>query len=160
MTLLAIDPGISSGWAYFKDDGSLLMCYGGHVLFPKAGPLAKAIIELPQVYVRRQSKGDPNDLITLAVRVGEYKHLLESLNVPVELVKPSVWKGQTDKSVCHAQYWPTFSPHEREIIRASGINMAEKAREDMLDAVCLGKWAFANRRQPPGQVTAVGTKSR
>ncbi|KKN50651.1 hypothetical protein LCGC14_0630780 [marine sediment metagenome] len=59
------------------------------------------VIEKPQVYRQHLLKGDPNDLISLAVVVGaianDFKR--EWPSVHVELLLPREWKGQTPKKV-------------------------------------------------------------
>ena len=146
-TFLAIDPGQSSGWAFFDEKGTLTNCYGGNPPILNQMPVKKTLIECPFIPPKRRNKNvDPNDLIKLAVITGRFAERLEHLCSTVELVFPATWTGQMDKDVCHAQYWPTFSERERAIIKAKGQGLNEKARGDLLDAVCLGKWGFKTGR--------------
>lgn len=145
MNFLAVDPGIQTGWALFAPDGTFLACGEGQA-WP--GPVARAIIERPQVYSARQSKGDPNDLITLAIRVGRYVERLERLGAVVDLVLPARWKGQTPKNVHNARVLEALHPSDltraetcvsdlRHVTKKSGYT-----RDDVIDAIGLGRWAF------------------
>jgi hypothetical protein len=79
-TLLSIDPGRCTGWAYWRN--SQLEACGvtsvGSNPCPAVSMLLAGcqalVIELPQVYRAAQSKGDPNDLIQVAV---EYRLWLQ-----------------------------------------------------------------------------------
>lgn len=146
MRFLGIDPGISTGWCVLDETGTIISCQAGNPPMVMLGKIDEVIIERPQVYQRRASKGDPNDLITLAIQVGRYTERFEARGAIVSHVLPSIWKGQTDKDVCHAQWWPSFSPREQAMIKDRGKSLSEKARSDLLDAVCLAKWAFKNCR--------------
>jgi hypothetical protein len=81
-----------------------------------------AVIEKPQVYQGALQKGDPNDLIDLAILVGAvYGQLLAD---HVLLPTPAQWKGQAPKPV----------HHERIRKRVPGLGRCSK---DALDAVGL-----------------------
>lgn len=145
MSFLAIDPGILTGWATVDAAGVVLGCgkgegfpFGSSVAFsPRA-----AIIECPQVYRASKSKGDPNNLITLAVRVGRYQERLESRGIATQLVLPTTWKGQIDKHTHHLRTCRDLSAAERAIVE--GVAKSPEARgysEDVWDAVALAKWA-------------------
>lgn len=141
---LSIDPGESSGWALWND-GKLVTCGAGDFksLCCTMGVMPKgAIIELPQVYLKRLSKGDPNDLIKVAVQVGRYVECLDRLGCKATLVHPHSWKGTVPKEAHHAQIWAYCTSKEQEIIRLNGQGLNKKALGDMMDAVGLGKWAY------------------
>lgn len=59
-------------------------------------PECDLAVELPQIYARSKSKGDPNDLIAVAGVVGALDALAPH-HTTVYL--PSEWKGQVPKSV-------------------------------------------------------------
>ena len=94
---LAIDPGIDTGTATFAKDGSLLACSVGSP--PRCSGLV--VIEKPQVYPSRFSKGNPNDLITLAIQVGRYVERFEAQGAKVSLTLPHEWKGTIPKDIHH-----------------------------------------------------------
>lgn len=53
-------------------------------------------IELPQVYLASRSRGDPNDLIQLALVVGAFEMWFEGR---VFKYKPHAWKGSVPKPI-------------------------------------------------------------
>lgn len=150
--LLAIDPGISTGWCLLSIGGIVdcgvgetwpLQCWG-QVEY-------RAVIERPEVYARSKSRADPNDLITLAIRVGRYSERLEAMGMMVEHVLPKVWKGTIDKKIHHARARTKLTASEITIVdQALSIISIKKAHEDMLDAVCLALWK-AGRLPRQGQ---------
>ena len=133
---LSIDPGISTGWAawYFEPDTRrfrLHSCGRGEG-WPYVQFL-KALIERPQVYGASQSKGDPNDLITLAIRVGRYSERLEYLHgTHVDHVFPNAWKGQTPKEVTKRRV--------AKALQEMG-QLADLSCHDVVDALGLGLYA-------------------
>ncbi len=145
MTFLAIDPGILTGWAVLDATGMLQSCGKGEA-FPILSNRA-AIIECPQVYRAGKSKGDPNNLITLAVRVGRYQERLIAAGVQTELVLPTTWKGQVPKDIHHLRVDATLSTHERHVVCPIGKLPGERGySEDVWDAIALAKWAFGAHR--------------
>lgn len=142
---LAIDPGLSTGWCVLDARGAIA-AVGRDQTFPLHSNVA-AVIECPQVYRAGKSKGDPNNLITLAVRVGRYQERLEAAGVKTELVLPTTWKGQVPKAVHHPRVAAALSVAERCTIVTSGFGeaTARNRNEDVWDAVCLAKWFYALR---------------
>lgn len=71
------------------------------------------IVELPQVY--RKSKGDPNDLLSLAAIVGA---LTVSMSPSfAEAYRPARWKGQVPKDIMIRRIKELIKPEEWEVIR-------------------------------------------
>lgn len=103
-----------------------------------------AILERPQVYRQAQQKGDPNDLITLAIQLGRYVERLEAAGTKTALVLPSAWKGQVPKDVHHRRIVAKLSPAEASRVASRLERVAESKRHNVLDAVGLAKWAAAN----------------
>lgn len=135
--LLAIDPGISTGWACYGPEG-LVAC--GAPDLPASGVRPDVvIIEKPQAY--RGSPVDPNNLITLAVRVGEYAERYRAAGAQVVLVLPREWKDQVTKVAHHPRIWAALSAREQDIVRQAGTGLGKKAVADLMDAVGLGQWA-------------------
>lgn len=141
--LLAIDPGVSTGCAVFRD-GELADAWNGE---PKVAWFDRVVIELPQVYTSRLMKGDPNDLITLAVRVGRYTERLTPHAGALEHVKPATWKGQVPKDIHHNRMIKRLGVAEAYLLASVLEPMAEKPREDVCDAVALGLWALGRLRK-------------
>lgn len=164
MSYLAIDPGLDTGWAVWLAKGRLLRCGVGDPLDGQAAlnrategavKVASVVIECPQVYNPRMSKGDPNNLIKLARQVGRYEERFESRGARVGTILPHDWKGTMPKEICHARAYADLSLDERQIVDACGRNVAPSKRHNMLDAVALGQWAFAHRRWLDVEVRAV-----
>lgn len=100
--------------------------------------LFSVVIEKPQVYRAAQSKGDPNDLITLAIRVGWYQEYFESRGVSVYLVTPAMWKGQVPKPVHHRRIANKLSPQEHLVVSEGMIGVPVTKQHNVMDAVGLG----------------------
>lgn len=142
---LAIDPGADSGWAVFDRAGRLVRCGLGEPEYPATG-VDRVLIEKPQAYPHGKKRIDPNDLITLAIRVGEQKSTAERTGARVDLVLPHAWKGSMSKEQCHAQMMPHLLPEERIVVGRALPPLPEGKRHNVLDAVALGVWA---RRDGP-----------
>ncbi len=140
ITFLAVDPGISTGWAQINASGVLIACGRGQ----KFPPCVRAIIELPQVYRAAASPTRPEDLITLAVRVGQYKERLEVAGARVELVQPASWKGQVPKKIHHPRILAALPAADLPAMRAGLRGLTEKQAEDVFDAVGLVKWGWGH----------------
>lgn len=145
--IYAVDPGRKTGVARYlpNDDGSwrLFDCdlvKDSHLPWLMKGGFA--IIERPEVYDPRFSKGDPNDLITLAIQAGRYEQQFLDRGVRVAMELPKAWKGQVTKDA-----------HERQTRRAlgAGASWADSVmdtkkipasyRNNVWDAIALGLWA-------------------
>lgn len=145
MCWLAIDPGVDTGWAWLSLGGDLVACGLGD---PKPHPIygipRAVIIELPKVYPNAKAKGDPNDLIKLAVQVGGYRERFRSCGTIVNLFWPHTWKGTLPKDIHHARIHGELSPQEQDVLARSGQGVAPSKRHNIIDAVGLAKWGFAN----------------
>lgn len=147
MNLIAIDPGVASGIAFFLG-GYLYRCarfkpYDGERIEPLILPPAECVIEIPQVYRASKSKGDPNDLIKLATVAGRLAEYYESRGLRVQLVKPREWKGQLPKKVMQNRLLGTRGPQwTRDEINAlaGAANRVGNYDHNVLDAVALGMW--------------------
>ena len=147
--LVAVDPGVHAcGVAVFLRGGQLeraayVTCAGG-------GPVAVAgevrdwfgslvadriVIERPQVYIPRLMKGDPNDLINLAMVVGA---LLATLHGPGETVLPASWKGQVPKDIMVNRIKKRLAPEE--LARAM-LPKTKDLQHNVFDAIGIGLWA-------------------
>jgi hypothetical protein len=150
---VSIDPGISTGVAFF-DDAHVLT--GAHLDDPRnlsgffigQGMPRYVVIEKPRVYTRVKSKGDPNDLITLAIRVGEYKQYFLSLGAKVNLVWPSEWKGQQDKTLNNARTVNALSSLERNRLKGALHYVPTSKQNNVIDAIGLGKTSFLYKLWP------------
>jgi len=145
-TLIAIDPGKFTGIAVFRN-GVLETAFERYwstlgeqaidmkSLMDNIRP-SSAVIELPQVYPVRSWKGDPNDLIKVAVQVGvciaSFAHYCQ-----VKLVTPKEWKGQTPKKIDNQRTLDQLAEQERKQI--------SKKSSHVLDAIGLGLWELRRK---------------
>ena len=143
MNILAIDPGIDQGWATFV--ANVLTGCGLGVPFAPVYP-HEVYIECPQIYPA--GKGDPNDLIKLAIRVG---HCLAEAErsagcLRTTLVYPRQWKGQTPKPVNHRRIRATLSASEIACLDRSLVDVTNSLQHNVLDAVGIGLYAVGRLR--------------
>jgi hypothetical protein len=155
--LLAIDPGRDTGWCFLGNLGEpyVARCGLGDPPVEFLAPGDLVIIERPQVYRDRSSKGDPNDLITLAIQVGRYTERCEALGAKVEHVLPREWKGTVDPDVLCHRVTRALSESERELLYTALAPLARKPmttehltsgkRHNVIDAVGIAKWAVSGR---------------
>lgn len=133
-TVLSIDPGLANrlGWAFFYD-GVLTGCGTRATIgsiYHKIDRSTVIVVEEPQVYP--VSKGDPNDLIKIALDAG----ILIGSIAPGCLVlpfKPHMWKGSVPKDI-----------HQRRILKVAGdiqsmLSLLRSSdRSHAIDAIGLG----------------------
>ena len=140
--ILAIDPGLSTGWCVLSGPAGIVDCGLGEVWPLDSWGMVEwtAVIERPEVYNTRFQKGDPNDLITLAIRVGRYVERLAARGIQCEEVLPKKWKGTIDKPVHHNRAREKMSENEIKIADEACTHLSKKATLDVWDAVCLALW--------------------
>ena len=142
--LLAVDPGTNvTGWASFAD-ARRVECGGWRAdgLYEMLSKLLlvrenekfaseRTAVERPQVYSQRKWRGDPNDLVGVALVAGA----VAALFPPVDFVLPHTWKGSAPKDVVAERVRGALS--EEELRR-----LPPKMRHDVWDAVGLGLWSL------------------
>ena len=133
-----MDPGLDTGWAVFSD-GLLSSCGLGP---PPVANYDSVTIEKPQVYAASKSKGNPNDLITLAIMVGRYVERLERGSCKVHLVLPTTWKGQVDKDIMCKRILLGLSDLEKTVALKCLTPISESKRHNVVDAIGIGVWCF------------------
>lgn len=105
MRVLSIDPGVNGcGVAMFSDNVLKAAAYVPGDLKTMAGNVYGwqgdpeiLVVEKPQVYREAKLKGDPNDLIDLAIVVGTLAERFHDAGLALYL--PRTWKGQVPKVV-------------------------------------------------------------
>lgn len=164
--LVAIDPGKRTGWAMFRD--SRLTCCGyvlpdGSKHYSRCEQLNKipgaetVLIEQPRWYPHER-KIDVNDLLDLAVLVGEIKANMggrcfnsqecdfdELLIRPeVELIFPRTWKGTVPKPIMSQRIYEKLDEGEKKLLPLKrGKKLSTSAADhdhNALDAIGLGLW--------------------
>ena len=172
-SLIAVDPGLNAtGWARFeasrlKACGLLCAKTGGEGIYKAlwmarrvsalawasggiANPPADLLlaIEQPQIYMQRKQRGDPNDLIALAVVVGAIAASIPDAHCI--LVPPRRWKGTIPKErsledyVIHHRVCSHLSETESGIYTGTIQDIALSLRHNVADAVGIGLWALRN----------------
>jgi hypothetical protein len=148
--LIAIDPGVKMlGVARFNDAGE---CIYAHVLRVKSlwsvrldlhclsAPEEHCVVECPQVYQAKFSKGDPNDLVNVALVAGA----CASAFVSVDIVRPHEWKGNIPKAVHHRRVMrdaPEFVQRSIAAIKQTTL------RHNAIDAYALGLWYLERKNK-------------
>jgi hypothetical protein len=137
--LLSIDPGKTAGYALFHDNTLVACGLDRDTALNIASAYPNLVlIEKPQVYRTRLQKGDPNDLITLALQAGRYQERAIVAGATVETPTPADWKKQLPKEICNARTLAALSVSERKI--ADAVKCAAGARHNLLDACGIGLW--------------------
>lgn len=137
--LISVDPGKNYfAFAQWSRKGRLEKCARVDVslsnLYAISEPSNDLVVEVPQVYSQRHWKGDPNDLIDLAITVGR---LVQAFGPErSEQVRPSHWKGTVEKKVMQERILARLDPIERQLVDP----LTKRDRRDVLDAVGLGLW--------------------
>ena len=187
MTLLSLDPGSKAvGWAFFTNDlvaidadttvphkHTLDRCglIRGKTLIELAADASrqvrlpdsvdvKVILEKPQVYQRRngRTKGDPNDLITIAIAGGIVLGVIMEHNsiTEVELAKPAAWKmGQTPKEIENARALAALTRDEKIIYARCVESVSASLRHNVLDAVSIALFAVGRKQRRASPTKAV-----
>jgi len=154
--ILSIDPGVKhAGVAYWMEHSGLYYlelaylatlagtptlarsvsempqaCELGHVQY-----ITHVVVELPQVYSRDKSKGDPNDLIKVAAVAGAI-----SKGVFAEarsFVLPAEWKGAAPKDVTEARCRSYLM--DSELVKID-LPKAKSLQHNVWDAIGIGLW--------------------
>ncbi len=138
---LAIDPGGSTGWAVY-DNGALLDCGAcAYDAVPWCQGVDHIAAELPQAYPHETV--NPNDLVTLAYRLGVVVGPYVRQGVKVHLVLPREWKGgNIPKSVHQPRIVAKLTEPSLGVYLRALKPLGTKARTDLTDAVGIGQWAL------------------
>lgn len=137
-SLLAIDPGARTGWAFFQAWPQGWRLDGCGVVQPDVSLGISnpdiVVIENPQIYAN--GKADPDDILKLARLVGRYEERFRKASL-IELVRPREWKGSIDGDIMCARIEAAMTPEEKVVAAAYKGGY----RHNMIDAIGLGKWA-------------------
>lgn len=131
--MVSIDPGVrASGQAFWEGKKLVYVAYDA-----PSGPsdYSPLIIEKPQVYQGRAQKGNPNDLIDLAVEVGRIIGISE---VAFETVLPRQWKGAVKKEIMLKRILSKLDDDELLVIKNCGVSNSKA--HNIIDAVGIGLW--------------------
>ena len=138
--ILAIDPGARTGLAVARGGELLSACVVARgeavaraVRLLEAFGVERVVIERPIIRNRTGSKGDPNQILALAMLAGELSGALRSRCPEVQTVAPAAWKGSLPKRVHHAQI--------ERALPAAWLNLWAKLDHNGRDAIALAWWA-------------------
>lgn len=148
--LLCIDPGNTTGWAWFVNGKLYWSNYAEYDFIlehPPGCALREVVIEKPQ-WRPHEKKIDVNDLIKLAIMVGELKRHYELtgklLNTKVELVVPTTWKGSVPKEIHNERVLKHLTVEE--LARVPLRPRAKTPDNNCVDAVGIGLWKLGRLR--------------
>jgi hypothetical protein len=94
------------------------------------------VVERPQVYVQRHLKGDPNDLITVALMAGATVMGLRTSATEIIEYLPRTWKGQVPKDIMQRRIKTRMFPSELAIVPDIGRGITH----NLYDAVGIGMY--------------------
>lgn len=160
MKLLSVDPGSRDlGWAFF-DGGRLLECGLSRTRLIGIEEKARAhysnlttrffgkgqiqiVIEKPEVYQQRFWKGDPRDLIDLAVVAGA----LIPWTSNARMVFPKEWKGQVPREIEAKRTIAKLNADEIRVHQTpTGLGTPETVPPSLVhnvtSAIGIGLWAL------------------
>jgi len=149
--LLAIDPGNVTGFALFEGKdlvtcGVLTKDQAKSRVFDNVDTL---VIERPKIYPGARQEVPPDDLITLAILVGEIKALYRLSGVETEEVLPYAWKGQLPKDISHKRIKKCLNMKENSLVES--VRVSKSNKHNMLDAVGIGLWRLGRRYMGSGR---------
>ena len=139
--MIAIDPGKWSGWALFHRGKLHAAGVLSEAAILEAPPVpewapAIAVIEEPRIYPLGRGKGDPNDILKLALTVGDLRGFYRRHGLHVELVTPRRWKGTVPKAIHGERVLAALAPDEVAILPT----LPKTKRHNMVDAIGIGVW--------------------
>jgi len=144
--MLSVDPGTKAmGWSNWRGD-RLESCGVARgkdwittVLDMPRLKVERLVIEDQQIY--RGSGIDAHALLAVARVVGGVVLLY---GAPATLlVRPSIWKGQLPKAVCHRRTMGKLTEDEQAVLGKTKYSKAIK--HNMLDAIGIGLWNLGRR---------------
>lgn len=138
--VLAIDTGERTGWAYFRSGKLTTVATCSHEEFFEIQWVAPGMptslnvqIEQPKFYPHGKNKTDVDDLLGLAIKVGEMCRFFLERGIAPHLVFPHEWKGQLPKDVCQRRCEGKLSNEEKAVLPKRMSNHA-------WDAIGIGLW--------------------
>lgn len=133
--ILTIDPGKRQcGWAIFLHD-RLYACGLWRDEIRSSQAVTRTIVEIPQVYTRTKSKGDPNDLIDIAVKGGWLAGKMAPY-ATLEMIRPQQWKGTVDPEVMLDRIYNRLTDVEQALLSAAPCPAS--LRHNIVDAIGIG----------------------
>jgi len=164
--IITIDPGVhEAGVAIWRPEGVLFEAYLVRVRKDQSWlwmvcrireelhgiAITEIVIERPQIYVHSRSKGDPNDLITLALMAGAtVGALTRDLSVTVTEYLPAQWKGQVPKQVMTKRIKRALTDEEHTRVT---LPKARGLAHNVWDAIGIGLHHLRGKRRARNKTT-------
>jgi hypothetical protein len=131
--LWEVDRTLARAWLQKNDDN-------GHPVWPllsEREDVVEIVVERPQVYSARFLRGDPNDLVTIAIVGAELVGMFRTLEQDLKITwyYPKTWKGNVDKAAHQPRILSTLSDVERACITTV---RAKALMHNVIDAVGIG----------------------
>ncbi len=143
---LAIDPGNTTGFAYFEDRVLRdALAWKGESLLNTDLPFAPnvLIIESPRIYPYSRSEADPNSIVDLAWLAGEIANYYRRRGSQIIKIQPRTWKGTGPKHTFAAEFIvESIKDEEWAVIPRCKVTKKNPNGIDnnILDAIGLGLW--------------------
>lgn len=150
MNLVAVDPGVkATGIAVFEDNElahvGLLRAVDLRSMIKVLADIGiddcpdAVVVERPTVY-HRGGKGDPNDLVSIAIVAGAAAALLGGYwrTTEVVFVEPRTWKGSVLKDVHNIRIIKLLNKEEHLILNDGVASAPTSLVHNVVDAVGLG----------------------
>lgn len=142
----AVDPGKVAGWAQYTAKKLTACGIFSDWKYPQiwhSGYEQTFVMEIPRIYPHR-SKGDPNDIVDLALTTGEIRGHFRAAGCHIIEAFPRTWKGQVPKEIHHARVLKQLADDELRLLNAEARKISKTNPNgfdhNMLDAVALGLW--------------------
>jgi hypothetical protein len=143
--ITAFDSGTFTGWAQCQD-GQITNC--GLTIVHKDQPMTRlpgstdGLVFIEKPVNRRNGKTvDPNDLITLGIKVGRLVETYLVLGNRVRTILPTDWKGGTPKDIQNRRDWNALTGTETARLVPIFDGIAESYKNNVLDAIGIALWA-------------------
>lgn len=151
MLITAYDSGEFTGWAQALN-GTVIGCGLVHVYRDR--PMGRlpdsrgglVVIEKPN-HRRHGKTVDPNDLITLGIKVGRLVETYLVLGSQVRVILPTDWKGGTPKLIQNARDEKTLTVEEARTVAYFMAAVAESYRNNVWDALGIVQWAARREKE-------------
>lgn len=144
--ITAFDSGTYTGWAQCLD-GKIIGC--GLILVQQNRPmrdlpptLTGGVVFIEKPVHRRQGKTvDPNNLITLGIKVGRLQETYLVFGNDVKLIVPTDWKGSVPKEIQNARDENALNVSEALTVGRAMHEVADSYRNNVWDAIGIALWA-------------------
>lgn len=145
MLTTTFDTGEKTGWAQGLNgrltDCALIIVHDDRPMSGLPGSTGgRVVIEKP-VHRRKGKTVDPNDMITLGIKVGRLKETYLVLGNTVEVIPVTLWKGGTPKDIQNRRDAAKLTAEESRLVSKVMGGIADGYRNNVWDAIGIFLWA-------------------